>query len=99
MEQNVAAALFFSLMAGLSTSIGSLMVLLTNRQSTRFLSFSLGFSAGVMIFISTADLLPESVASIQPSLGELGAGLMAVTSLVIGILIAAAIDHVIPQPV
>ncbi len=97
MEQNVTAALLFSLIAGLSTSIGSLMVFLTKKRSTRFLSFSLGFSAGVMILISAADLLPESAASIRPSLGETGAGLLAVTALAIGILIAAAMDRVIPE--
>ena len=39
-----------TLIAGLSTGIGSLIALLSKKTDTRFLSASLGLSAGVMGF-------------------------------------------------
>ena len=48
-------------MAGLSTGIGSLIALVAKRTNRKFLSFSLGFSAGVMIYISFVDLFPQSI--------------------------------------
>ena len=41
-----------TLFAGLSTGIGSALAFFTKSTNTRFLSVSLGFSAGVMIYVS-----------------------------------------------
>ena len=53
------AAMLMSLIAGGATAIGSLMVMFGNKTNTRFLSFALGFSAGIMVYISIACLLPD----------------------------------------
>ena len=49
-----------TIIAGLSTGIGSLIALLAKRTNTKFLCVSLGFSAGVMLYVSFMDLIPEA---------------------------------------
>jgi Predicted divalent heavy-metal cations transporter len=53
-------AFSLTLFAGLATAIGGAVALLSKKFSPRFLAASLGFSAGVMIFISLAELLPTA---------------------------------------
>ncbi len=60
MEQALYAILL-SLMAGLSTTIGSLIAIVIKKQNPRFISFIMGFSAGVMILVSFVELLQESI--------------------------------------
>lgn len=62
--ENVYFALFLSLMAGLSTTIGSFIAFFMKKSKPRFISFIMGFSAGVMILISFVELLQKSIASI-----------------------------------
>ena len=50
-------AFLLTLLAGLSTGVGSLVALLTRQTNKRFLSVSLGFSAGVMIYVSMIEIL------------------------------------------
>lgn len=54
-------AIFLSLLAGLSTTIGSLIAVVIKKQNPRFISFIMGFSAGVMILVSFVELLQESI--------------------------------------
>ena len=49
-----------TLIAGSATGIGGALVLFKKKLSSKFLAGSLGLSAGVMIFISMAEMLPES---------------------------------------
>ncbi|MDD2678323.1 MAG: zinc transporter ZupT [Candidatus Nanoarchaeia archaeon] len=53
-----------SLIAGLSTGIGSLIALFIKKFEQSYLAFALGLSAGVMIYISFIELLPESFEAI-----------------------------------
>ena len=53
---SVLIAFGMTLVAGLSTGIGSLMAFVAKHTDTRFLSLSLGLSAGVMIYISFMEL-------------------------------------------
>ena len=43
-----------TLLAGLATGIGSAIAFFAKRTNTRFLAVSLGFSAGVMIYVAFA---------------------------------------------
>jgi ZIP family zinc transporter len=58
---NTIVAFLLSLIAGLSTGVGGLIGIFTKRNNDKFLTFALGLSAGVMIFISFVELLPESI--------------------------------------
>ena len=51
-QENILFAFGLTLFAGLSTGFGSLIALMAKRTNTKFLSVSLGFSAGVMIYVS-----------------------------------------------
>jgi ZIP family zinc transporter len=57
----VALALTFTALAGLSTTVGSLLVLVIREPGRRFMALSLGFAAGVMILVSFAELLPAGI--------------------------------------
>ena len=52
MEENVLFAFLLTVFAGLSTGIGSFIGLLSKKFNPKVLTISLGFSAGVMIYVS-----------------------------------------------
>ncbi len=58
--QEIIIAFSLTLFAGLSTGIGSAIALLAKRTNTRFLSVALGFSAGVMIYVSFVEILSKA---------------------------------------
>jgi len=53
--------LLLAMGAGLSTTIGSLMGVCVRRPGPKFMGFTLGFSAGVMILISFMELLAGAI--------------------------------------
>ena len=57
---NVLLAFALTLFAGLSTGIGSAIAFLTKKTNKKFLSLSLGFSAGVMIYVSFVEIFPTT---------------------------------------
>ncbi len=57
---NVYLAFGLTLFAGLATAIGGGIAFFAKRTNTTFLSYSLGFSAGVMIYISFTEILGEA---------------------------------------
>jgi ZIP family zinc transporter len=67
--EEVILGILLSLIAGLSTSIGSFLAFFMKKPSPKFISFIMGFSAGVMILISFVELLQESMNIIGPFLG------------------------------
>ena len=58
----IISALILTLIAGAATGIGGALVLFKKKVSSNFLAGALGLSAGVMIFISLAELFPEAQA-------------------------------------
>lgn len=54
-------ALLLSSIAGFSTLLGFLIVLICKKKTNKILSIGMGFSAGVMISVSLLDLLPISI--------------------------------------
>ncbi len=89
-------ALLLSTLAGLSTVIGGFVTFFIKENSLKFLSFGLGLSAGVMIFISLVDLYPEACEMLKSQLGENFVWL-AIIFFALGILIAVLIDFFIPD--
>lgn len=67
---NILLAFFLTLLAGLSTGIGSLIALISKTTNIRFLSISLGFSAGVMIYVSMVEIFSEAKYTLSAFYGE-----------------------------
>jgi ZIP family zinc transporter len=65
-------ALGLTLLAGLSTGIGSLIGLGSSRNNRTFLTLSLGFSAGAMVYVSLVEILPKARLVLTPLLGQRG---------------------------
>ena len=87
----------FTLFAGLSTGIGSALAFFTKRTNTRFLSVSLGFSAGVMIYVSMIEIFVKAKDSLVAALGEVGGNWATVGGFFGGILLIALIDKLVPS--
>jgi ZIP family zinc transporter len=98
MEGSILFAFGLTLLAGLCTGIGSVFVLLFRKPSLRVLSFGLGFSAGVMVFLSLVELLPEAGNQIAEELGETTGAWLAAGCFFGGILLSAIIDKLVPDP-
>ena len=87
----------FTLVAGLSTGIGSAIALLSKRTSLRFLSIALGFSAGVMIYVSMIDLFPSALASLTEAYGQRTGAFATAAAFFGGMVLAALIDRLVPS--
>jgi len=89
-------AFLLTLLAGLATGIGSLMILLTNRTNKSFLSFSLGLSAGVMLYVSFVEILQNATIELAIAFGDKLGNIYAVCAFFGGIAMIAIIDKFIP---
>ncbi len=96
MDNSYLTALIFSTLAGLSTVIGGLVTFFIKKNSLKILSFGLGLSAGVMLFISLVDLYPEACEMIENQLGHSHLWL-ALLFLMVGMLSAILIDYFVPD--
>lgn len=98
MSDGVLFALGLSLFAGLATGIGSFIAFFYKKTNKRFLSFALGLSAGVMIYISFMELLFDARLDISEITGSNRLGIF-YTSLAFftGIAFAGIIDALIPK--
>ena len=92
----VVIAFLLTLLAGLSTGIGGLIAFFTKKTNTKALSFALGLSAGVMIYVSFVDLFPESGTLLAGGLGSIPGPYVVALSFFMGIAIALLIDRAVP---
>lgn len=93
----IAFAFGLTLFAGLSTGIGSAIAFFAKKTNTAFLSTALGFSAGVMIYVSFVEIFVKARSELSEVLGE-GPGYWAtVAAFFGGILFIAIIDKLIPS--
>lgn len=72
MLNSVTISFLLTVIAGLSTGIGALIAYFIKEPKFSYLSFLLGFSAGVMIFVSFVELLAVSVEEIGFILANIG---------------------------
>ncbi len=97
MEQNVLSALALTVFAGLSTGIGSIIALFAKRTNTKFLSLSLGFSAGVMLYVSMIEIFSKARVYLSNDNGDILGYWLTVIAFFIGILTIAVIDFFLPS--
>lgn len=93
---NVIFAFLLTLLAGLSTTIGGAIGVFAKRSNTKFLAVALGFSAGVMIYVSFVEILMKAFETLQVEMGMIKGSWIAVASFFIGMATIAIIDRAIP---
>ncbi|MBR5014590.1 MAG: zinc transporter ZupT [Bacteroidales bacterium] len=89
----IISALVLTLIAGAATGIGGALVLFKKKISSDFLAGALGLSAGVMIFISMAEMFPEAQATIGIPHGRT----FVLIAFFVGMGLITLIDFVIPE--
>ena len=93
----IISALILTLIAGAATGIGGALVLFKKKISSNFLAGALGVSAGVMIFISLAELFPEAQSEIA-AVGSMKHGeALTLLAFFAGMGIIMLIDFLVPE--
>jgi len=93
-SDNLVMGFAFSVLAGLSTGIGAAVALFVSKTNTKLLTFALGASAGVMVYISFMELMPHAGELLE----QAGlAGWMATAAFFGGMAVACIIDRMIPS--
>ena len=93
----IISALILTLIAGAATGIGGALVLFRKKISSNFLAGALGLSAGVMIFISLAELFPEAQAEIMATGSVRHGEAFVLIAFFVGMGIITLIDFLIPE--
>jgi len=94
---DITFAFLLTIIAGSATGFGGLTILLSKRTNKKFLSICLSFSAGVMLYISFAEILPEAFEDLKHALGDGTGYLIATVAFFAGILLVAIIDRFVPH--
>jgi len=96
-SENLFFAAALTLFAGLSTGIGSALAFFAKRTNTRLLTISLGFSAGVMIYVSFVEIFAKSRDILVQELGDQLGMYYTVIGFFVGILVIGIIDRLVPS--
>ncbi len=96
-SENFLFAFGLTVFAGLSTGIGSAMAFLSKNFNPKFLAGSLGFSAGVMIYVSLIEIFPKAKDSLTLLYGPKQGYWLTVIAFFGGIALIALIDWVVPS--
>ncbi|MBN1533838.1 MAG: zinc transporter ZupT [Spirochaetes bacterium] len=94
---NLLFAMSLTVIAGLSTGIGSLMAFFSKSFNRNFLCGALGFSAGVMIYVSLVEILAKARDSLGAVLGPRAGYWAAAAAFFGGIALIALIDRLVPS--
>ncbi len=99
MEENVQMAFMLTILAGLATGIGSTIAFFVKDRSTKILTFAMGFAAGVMLYVSFVEILPEAIIKLTEAYheDEKTGTAYGVLAFFVGMLIVAIIDKLIPE--
>ncbi|WP_319541364.1 zinc transporter ZupT [uncultured Pseudodesulfovibrio sp.] len=95
--QTILFAFGLTIFAGLSTGIGSAIAFFARQTNTKFLSLALGFSAGVMIYVSFVEILVKAKDALTSELGGVMAAWITALSFFGGIAFIAIIDKLVPS--
>jgi len=94
---NVGFALGLTIFAGLATGVGSIMAFLSKKFNPKFLAGALGFSAGVMIYVSMVEIFVKAKDALGAYYGAKTGYIYTTIAFFIGIGIIAIIDKLIPS--
>ncbi|MBR3118592.1 MULTISPECIES: zinc transporter ZupT [Oceanobacillus] len=94
---DVLLAFLLTLFAGLATGVGSVLAFFAKTTNTKFLSFALGLSAGVMIYVSMVEIFFKAKDALTASLGETEGYWFTIIGFFAGMLFIGLIDKFIPN--
>lgn len=97
MNTSVIFALSLTVFSGLATGIGSIIALFAKTTNTKFLAGSLGFSAGVMIYVSMIEIFQKSKTYLSAATDEKTGYYLAVAAFFAGIVFIGLIDYFVPS--
>lgn len=93
-------ALALTLLAGLSTSIGAAIAVGHRDPGPKFMAGALGLSAGVMLYVSFVEILPQGVDKLITTFDSERTGTwLGVGAFFLGIAIIAVIDRLVPEEI
>lgn len=96
-DSNVLLAFTLTLLAGLATGVGSAIAFFASRTNTRFLAVALGFSAGVMIYVSFVEIFQKAYEALATQTTEVLASWYTVGAFFGGVFLIAFIDRFVPS--
>lgn len=94
---NVVFAFGLTLFAGLATGVGSAIAFFAKKTNTRFLSVALGFSAGVMIYVSMIEIFFKAKNSLVAAYGDTRGYWFTTIAFFAGMLVIGVIDQLVPS--
>lgn len=97
METTVYTALLLSFLAGAATSVGGLLSFVVKKDNFAALALGLGFSAGVMLYVSFVEMMPEAKNSLAQIYGIDGGAWLATGVFFLGVVLAWVIDRFMPS--
>ena len=95
--RTVLIAFGLTLFAGLATGVGSALAFFAKRTNTKMLSVALGFSAGVMIYVSFVEIFFKAKDCLVTELGAIGGYWVTVLAFFGGMLFIGIIDKLVPS--
>ena len=95
--ENFLIAFGLTLFAGGATAVGSALAFFAHHTNTGFLCASLGFSAGVMIYVSFVEILVKAREALSGAMGDTAAAWTTAGAFFGGILLTAIIDRLVPS--
>lgn len=96
LPENYGIALLLTLFAGLTTTIGGGIAFIVKKNNLKALSVGLGFSAGVMIFLSFNEIIPEAGKMLSINFPN-DYNWIVYAGFIIGIVVAILIDYFLPD--
>ncbi len=91
-------AFMLTLLAGLSTAFGAFLAFFKTKDESRILAFGLGFSGGVLVYLSFVEILPKSIDFFSRTNAH-NAESLGILCFFVGMIVAFGIDILIPKDV
>ena len=97
MESAVLFAFLVTLGAGLATAVGAAVGLFARHTNRQFLALALGFSAGVMIYVSFVEILPKAGDYVAQGVSDMTGAVTTAGAFLAGLAGMAIMYRVIPD--
>ena len=95
--ENVLFAFGLTVLAGLATGVGSALAFFAKKFDRRFLAASLGFSAGVMIYVSLVEMFAQAKDRLVSAHGERAGSWFTALAFFAGFVLIGLIDKLVPS--